>query len=167
MYYIASIAKFGNHCSTVWAHRQDQWEGNNYSLSFLRMREKNLHVVFTTYFRTWFSIPAYYNIFRYRKLPNASISYCSDDLAQLHRLLPCLDLWSLWSEIISVREKNFPSIYITHLNELTTHLHLCWNCTPVVCTRLWHHCYPTNYHTLFPTLHWYRSPLCQHSPESH
>ena len=34
MYYIASLAKFGNCCSTVWACRQDQWEDNNYSLSF-------------------------------------------------------------------------------------------------------------------------------------
>jgi len=32
---------------------------------------------------------------------SASIPCCSDDLAQL---LPCLDLWSLRSEIISVRE---------------------------------------------------------------
>ena len=40
MYYIASLAKFGNRCSTVWARRQDQWEGNNYSLSFRRMRTK-------------------------------------------------------------------------------------------------------------------------------
>jgi len=40
MYYIASLAKFGNCCSTVWARRQDQWKGNNYSLSFRRMRDK-------------------------------------------------------------------------------------------------------------------------------
>ena len=40
MYYIASLAKFDNRCSTVWARRQDQWEGNNYSLSFRSMREK-------------------------------------------------------------------------------------------------------------------------------
>jgi len=33
--------------------------------------------------------------------PSASISCCSDDLAQL---LLCSDLWSLRSEIISVRE---------------------------------------------------------------
>ena len=40
MYYIASLAKFDNHCRTVWARRQDQWEGNNYSLSFRRMWKK-------------------------------------------------------------------------------------------------------------------------------
>jgi len=40
MYYIASLAKFDNHCSTVRARRQDQWEGNNYSLSFRRMQKK-------------------------------------------------------------------------------------------------------------------------------
>ena len=40
MYYIASQAKFDNRCSTVWARKQDKWEGNNYSLSFRRMREK-------------------------------------------------------------------------------------------------------------------------------
>ena len=60
MYYIASLAEFDNCCSMVWARRQNQWEGYNYSLSFQRMREKKF---FTTYFRTWFSIPAYYNIF--------------------------------------------------------------------------------------------------------
>ena len=50
-YYIASLAKFDNRCSMVWARRQDQWEGNNYSLSFQRMREK-IYAFFTTYFRT-------------------------------------------------------------------------------------------------------------------
>ena len=43
MYYITLLAKFGNHCSTVWAHRQNQWEGNNYSLSFRRMQKKSMH----------------------------------------------------------------------------------------------------------------------------
>ena len=32
--------------------------------------------------------------------------------------------------------------------------------TPVVCTQLWHHYYPSNFHTLSPTLHWCRSPPC-------
>ena len=37
MHYIALLAKFGNRCSTVWGRRQDQWEGNNCSLSYRRM----------------------------------------------------------------------------------------------------------------------------------
>ena len=38
------------------------------------------------------------------------------------------------------------------LNELT-YLYLGQHRTPVVCTQLWHHCYPNHYDTLFPTLH--------------
>ena len=49
MYYIASLAKFGNHCSTVWVHRQNQWEGNNYSLSFRRMQKKSMHCFFNIF----------------------------------------------------------------------------------------------------------------------
>ena len=45
MYCIASLAKFDNRCSTVWGRRQDQWEGNNYNLSFRRMRKK-IYVIF-------------------------------------------------------------------------------------------------------------------------
>ena len=49
MYYIASLAKFDNRCSMVWARRQDQWEGNNYSLSFRRMRKK-IYAIFYNVF---------------------------------------------------------------------------------------------------------------------
>ena len=85
-YYITLLAKFDNRCSTVWAHRQDQWEGNNYSLSLRRMRKRFfLQRIFGRDFlslcTTIFSGIANY--------PSASISCCSDDLAQL---LPCLDL---------------------------------------------------------------------------
>ena len=55
-YYIASLAKFGNHCSTVWAHRQHQWESNNYNLSFQRIRAKFTR--FTTFSNVIF-YPAY------------------------------------------------------------------------------------------------------------
>ena len=102
MYYIASLATFGNRCSTVFARRQDQWEDNNYSLSFQRMQTKSYALCFTTYFRTWCSISAYYSIFGYRKLPAlACLICCTDDLTQL---LPCIDLWRLRTEIVSVRE---------------------------------------------------------------
>ena len=44
MYYITSLAKFGNHCRIVWAHRQGQWKGKNYSLSFPEEAGKKLCV---------------------------------------------------------------------------------------------------------------------------
>ena len=74
MYYITSLAKFGNCYTTVWARRQDQWEGNNYSLSFQRMRKKFTHCfynVFTDvifyphilqYFQVSKTIPALYRM---------------------------------------------------------------------------------------------------------
>ena len=69
MYYIASLVKFDNRCSTVRARRQDQWEGSNYSLSFRRMREKIYAIFLQRIFgRDFPSIPAYYNIIGYRKL---------------------------------------------------------------------------------------------------
>ena len=34
MYYIMSLAKFGNCCSMVWAHRQGQWKGKNFGIPF-------------------------------------------------------------------------------------------------------------------------------------
>jgi len=64
MYYITLVAKFGNRCCMVWAHRQDQ---QLYSLSFQR-RQKKVTCCFTTYFQTRFSILAYYNIFKYQNL---------------------------------------------------------------------------------------------------
>ena len=67
---------------------------------------------------------------------------------------------------VSPFEINHSSVLFP-MNELT-HLCLCQHCTLVVCTQLWHHCYPSNYlHTLFPTVHWCRSPPCLHSPEVH
>ena len=45
MYYIASLAKFGNCCSTVLAHRQDQWEGNNHRVFCFEGGKKKLDVV--------------------------------------------------------------------------------------------------------------------------
>ena len=89
MYYIASLAKFDNRCSTVWAHRQDQWEGNNYSLSFRRMRKKIYAIFLQRIFGRDFLSPRTTIFSGIENYPSASISCCSDDLAQL---LPCLDL---------------------------------------------------------------------------
>ena len=59
--------------------------------------------------------------------------------------------------------------YIIAISPLfVTHLYLCWHCTPVVCTQLWHHCHPSQYlHTLSPIFHWCRSRSYLHSPEVH
>ena len=47
MYYITSLAKFGNCCSMVWAHRQGQWKGKYFSLSFSEeVAKKKLHGIF-------------------------------------------------------------------------------------------------------------------------
>ena len=51
MYYIASLAKFGNCCSMVWARRQGQWKGKNFGISFSEEAAKQLRVVFIMYFR--------------------------------------------------------------------------------------------------------------------
>ena len=107
MYYIASLAKFDDRYSTVWAHRQDQWEGNNYSLSFRRIRGKIYAIFLQRIYGREFLSPRTTIFSGIENYPSASMSCCSDDLA---RLLPCLDLWSLRSEIVSVREKFFASI---------------------------------------------------------
>ena len=86
---IASLAKFDNRCSTVWARRQDQWEGNNYSLSFRRMRKKIYMFFLQRIFGCDFLSPRTAIFSGIENYPSASISCCSDDLAQL---LPCLDL---------------------------------------------------------------------------
>jgi len=61
MYYIASLAKFDDRCSTVWAHRQDQWEGNNYSLSFRRMREK----IYATFYNVFSDVIFHPRVLQY------------------------------------------------------------------------------------------------------
>ena len=35
MYYIASLAKFGNCCGMTWARKQGQWKGKNFGSDFL------------------------------------------------------------------------------------------------------------------------------------
>ena len=69
MYYITSLAKFGNHCSMGWAHRQDQ---QPYSLSFQR-RWKKVMRCFTKYFQMQFSILAILQYFLgIKNYPSAS-----------------------------------------------------------------------------------------------
>ena len=86
---VASLAKFDNRCSTVWARRQDQWEGNDYGLSFRRMRKKVYAIFLQRIFGRDFLSPRTTIFSGIENYPSASISCCSDDLAQL---LPCLDL---------------------------------------------------------------------------
>ena len=89
MYYIASLAKFGNRCSSVWVRRQDQWEGNNYSLSFRRKRDKMYGLFLQRNFGRDFLSPRCTIFSGIENDPSASMSCCSDDLAQLP---PCLEL---------------------------------------------------------------------------
>ena len=85
----ASLAKFGNHYSTVWGRRQDQWKGNNYSLSFRRMRKESYALFLQRIFGRDFLSPRTTIFSGIENYPSARMSCCSDDLALL---LPCLDL---------------------------------------------------------------------------
>ena len=88
--YIALLAKFGNYCSIVWAYRQAQWKDKNFGILFLEEAAKKLRVVLQCIFECDFLSPCiYYNIYGIENSPSASMSCCSDDLAQW---LPCLDL---------------------------------------------------------------------------
>ena len=91
MYYITSLAKFGNCCSMVWVHRQGQWKGKNFSLSF-RGGSKKVACCFTVYFWTDFLSPHTTIVSGVENYPSPSMSCCSDDLALL---LPCLVLCRL------------------------------------------------------------------------
>ena len=95
---IASLAKFGNCCSMVWGCRQGQWK--DFDISFSEEVVKS-YVLFECIFGCAFLSPRTTKIYGIKNYPSTSMSCCSDDLAQL---LPCLDLWSLWSENVSVRE---------------------------------------------------------------
>ena len=86
---IASLAKFENRCSTVWARRQDQRDGNNYSIFFRRMWKKIYAIFLQRIFGHDFLSPRTTIFSGIENYPSASLSCCSDNLAQL---LPCLDL---------------------------------------------------------------------------
>ena len=90
MHYIASLAKFGNRCSTVWGRRQDQWRGNNYTLSFRRMRKESYAFFLQHIFGRDFLSPRTTIFLGIENYPSARMSCCSDDLHCM--LLPCLDL---------------------------------------------------------------------------
>ena len=89
LYYIALLAKFGNCCSMVWVRRQGQWKGKNFSDSFLEEAAKKLRVVLRCIFGRDFLSPHTTIGSGIKNYPCASMSCCSDDLAQL---LPCFDL---------------------------------------------------------------------------
>ena len=65
MHYITPLAKFGNCCRYGFVGKTN--EGATTSLSFWRMQIKS-YMLFLQCIWTWFSIPAYYNIFGYEKL---------------------------------------------------------------------------------------------------
>ena len=87
--YITLLAKFGNCCSTVQAHKQGQWKGKHFSLSFSEEAANKLHVVLQCIFGRDFLSPHTTIASGVENYPSASMSCRSDYLAQL---LPCLDL---------------------------------------------------------------------------
>ena len=113
MYYIASLAKFGNCCSIVWVRRQGHWKGKNLGISFSEEAAKKLHIVLQCIFGCDFLSPRITEVLGIENHRSASMSSCSVasfpvpaqlsiactasdgklgtrlDLAQL---LPCLDL---------------------------------------------------------------------------
>ena len=84
MYYIVLLAKFGNCCSIVWAYRD-----KNFGIFFSEEGAKKLRVVLQCIFERDFLSPRTTKVSGIEKYPSASMSCCSDDLAQW---LPCVDL---------------------------------------------------------------------------
>ena len=91
MYYITSLAKFGNCCSIVWVHRQGQWKVSILVSPFLEEVEQKLCIVTVLQcrFRRDFLSPRTTIASGVENYPSPSMSCCFDDLAQV---LPCLDL---------------------------------------------------------------------------
>ena len=155
MYYIASLAKFGNCCSMVWARRLGKWKDKTIKCFLFRGGGKR-HCC-TISFRTGFSIPTYYNSFGYWKLLHTSKSCCSDNLAQLQAMLRPLKsgvrqyislrmnfflyMWSVsslwwfrcsWTQSVWVSKMLaiiFPWTFKHSMD--ATHLTLAWECSVV------------------------------------
>ena len=72
----------------VWVHRQGQWKGKYFSLSFSAEAAKKLRVVLQCIFGRDFLSPRTTIASGVENYPSPSMSCCPDDLAQL---LPCLD----------------------------------------------------------------------------
>ena len=90
LYYIVSLAKFGNCCSMTWARRQGQWKGKYFHFG---EGGKKSYALFYNVFSDLIFYPRILQKFRVSKTIPASVglspmSCFSDDLAQL---LPCLD----------------------------------------------------------------------------
>ena len=83
MYYIVSLAKFGNCCSMVWAHRQGQWKCKNFSLSFSEAAKIKLRIVLHCIFGRDFLSPRTKIVSDIKNYPSANTTCCSDNLAQL------------------------------------------------------------------------------------
>ena len=73
----------------VWAHRQGQWKGKCFSLSFSEETANKLRVVLQCIFGRNFLSPCATIVSGIENYSSLSMACCSDDLAQL---LPCLDL---------------------------------------------------------------------------
>ena len=72
----------------VWARKEGQWKGKNCNLSFSEEVEKKLYVLQCIFGHEFLSLRTTI-VLGIENYPNASMSCCSDDLAQV---LPCLDL---------------------------------------------------------------------------
>ena len=81
MYY---IAKFGNCCSMVWARRQGQWKGKNYSLPFSEKADKMSRVVLHCVFGRDFLSLHTTIVLGVEDSSSTSMSSCSEDLAQCY-----------------------------------------------------------------------------------
>ena len=64
----------------VWAHRQGQWKGKYFSLSLSEEAAKKLCIVFSDVI---FYPCVLHIVSGIENYPSPSMSYCSDDLAQL------------------------------------------------------------------------------------
>ena len=72
LYHTAS--QFGNCCSMVWARRQGQWKGKNFSLSFSEEAAKKLCVVLQCIFGRGFLSPHTTIVSGIEYYPSASMS---------------------------------------------------------------------------------------------
>ena len=89
MYYIASLAKFGNCCRMVYGLvGKGNGRARTLVFPFLRRLQKVM-CCFKMYFRRDFLSPHPTKVLGMENYLSASMSCCSDDLAQL---LLCLDL---------------------------------------------------------------------------
>ena len=86
-----------------------------YCLSFPEEAEKSYSLLYNVFSDAIFYLHRTTIVSGVENYPSGCMSCCSDDLALL---LPCLDLWILWSKNISVWEEIFASIWIVMIEPL-------------------------------------------------